>query len=169
MPRDPEQQGRLVAGVYASVAFRLFRDIVEAGVLPAGDAAATERARAEWGCFALYACVRGLVAGSGFHRETALALDTLHAQVLAASIEATPVDGAPPPDLVAARYAEYGSIGRASGAAKAIEVERRLGAAAARHMAAPAQASPELIEVVTAMHEALVEGVVQAVREDQGG
>src|SRR4051794_33024737 len=74
MSVDPERRGRDTARLYAEIAPRLFADLEDARLLPgeAGDAVRS-LAQREWECFALYACVRGLVAGGGFNRETARA------------------------------------------------------------------------------------------------
>jgi hypothetical protein len=163
---DPAGRGRALAEFYRQVAPRLFGDLEESGALPAGaNAAAREHARDEWECFALYACVRGLVAAGGFNRETGAAIEALHESVLG-----VPVVGAPDsqPVLlrarVAERYAEYGAIGQAGGAAGAATVTRRLGEAAARHLAAPAPPGEALAEIAGALHEQLVEGATEAVR-----
>ncbi|HEY3216894.1 MAG TPA: hypothetical protein VGK93_10425 [Candidatus Eisenbacteria bacterium] len=191
MIRDPEHRGRFAAEFYASVAPRLFDDIVESGVLPAASPDAVRRAHAEWECFALYACVRGLVAAGGFNQETSRALDAMHEAALADEARSRPPGEAPnpvpsegpgpapgetadPPPaeestkrrvLISERYAEYGSIGQEGGATGAATVGLRLGKAAAQHMAAPAAATEELATLVASLHEALVEGVAEAVRQ----
>ena len=82
MIQDPARRGRSLAAFYDAVSPRLLRDLEESGALPAeADAAARERWRTEWECFALYACVRGLVAAGGFNRETGAAIDALHEAV----------------------------------------------------------------------------------------
>jgi hypothetical protein len=123
-------------------------------------------ARAEWQCFALYACVRGLVAAGGFNRETAAAIDALHERVLEDWMAAAPaVEGFESlRDRVAERYREYGEIGQSGGASGAATVTRRLGEAAARHMAASDLPPEALVELVGALHETLVEGSAEAVR-----
>src|SRR2546428_12062090 len=74
MITDPVRRGRALADFYRAVAPRLFRDLEESGVLPdAGDPQARALAREEWECFALYACVRGLVAAGGVNRENGAA------------------------------------------------------------------------------------------------
>jgi len=163
---DPVRRGHALAEFYRSVAPRLFRDLEETGALPGGaDAGARERARDEWECFALYACVRALVAAGGFNRETGAAIEALHESVLG-----LPVAGEPrsrPVERrvqVAERYAEYGAIGQAGGAAGADTVTQRLGEAAARHMAAPASAGEALEEIAGTLHEQLVEGASESVR-----
>jgi hypothetical protein len=155
MIADPEARGRALAGLYRDVAPRLFVEIEDSGLLE-GDADARRRARTEWECFALYACVRGLVAAGGFNRETARAIEAFHEELLA--------DG---PDaarraLVSERYAEYGAIGQAGGAAGAATVTRRLGEAAARRMAGTEGSG--LADLAGTLHESLVEGATEAVR-----
>jgi len=155
---DPERRGRALAEFALAAIPRLWRDVAESGGLAAGDAVL----RSEWECFALYACVRGLVGAGGFNRETASAIDAMHAVVLerwsdedAAAFDARRA-------RVAERYAEYGGIGQAGGAAGAATVTARLGAACARHLGAGDDV--ELGALVGAVHEALVEGAAEAVR-----
>jgi len=153
---DPARRGRALAELFLRLGPRLFEEIVEAGVLPQGPGASAATARAEWDCFALYACVRGLVAAGGFNRETAAAIDALHGHALepaAAAIKA----------MASERYAEYGAIGQAGGSAGAATVALRLGEAAARHMVAGEPAAA-LAELVGALHESLAEGAAEAVR-----
>src|SRR5467141_2797806 len=102
---DPARRGRTLAELVMRLGPRLFEEIVEAGVLPRGPEALPPTAPSEWDCFALYACVRGLVAAGGFNRETAAAIDALHEQAL---------DPADPTlrALASERYAEYGAIGQ---------------------------------------------------------
>jgi hypothetical protein len=121
------------------------------------------RVRAEWACFALYACVRGLIAAGGFNRETAAAVDALHATVTDAWAEAHAIPGAR--ERVAERYAEYGTIGQAGGASGAKTVGRRLGEAAARHMSGEVPPPAGLAEMAGALHEALAEGAAESVRQ----
>jgi len=160
-----------VAKLFLEIEPRLFFDLEETGVLSAAtDGPLEAQARREWECFALYACVRGLVAAGGFNRETAAAIDALHEAVLDAwqphehsgeTLEARR-------QLIAERYAEYGEIGQAGGKSGAATVTRRLGEAAARHMTAPAEAAPELVELVGALHESLAEGSADAIRREEG-
>jgi hypothetical protein len=167
MIRDPERRGHALAMFFQAVEPRLFADLTEAGVVPlAGDAAQAEHARGEWECFALYACVRGLVAAGGFNRETAAAIDALHEHVLAGWVRQAPAPGGfeARRDRIAERYAEYGGIGQAGGAAGAATVSRRLGEAAARHIARRDPPPAELAELVGALHETLAEGAAEAVR-----
>jgi len=164
---DPERRGEALARFYLEVAPRLWTDLVESGLLPAApDDAAIHRARIEFDCFLLYACVRGLVAAGGFNRETGAAIDALHQAVLeqwmseAADLEAFQARRA----LVAERYAEYGDIGQQGGAAGAATVQTRLGTAAARHMTLETEPAPSLAELAGSLHETLVEGAAEAVR-----
>jgi hypothetical protein len=165
MIADPERRGRALASFYAAVAPRLLADLEESGQVALEPAAARARVRLEWEGFALYACVRGLVAAGGFNRETARAIDALHGAVLetwmaeADSLESFETRRA----NLAPRYEEYGRIGQEGGAAGASAVTARLGEAAARHMCA--EGSPALATLVGALHEALVEGATVAVRE----
>jgi len=109
--------------------------------------------------------VRGLVAAGGFNRETARAIDALHDQVMAAWAGETSLEPIERRRArVAERYAEYGSIGQEGGAAGAASVTARLGAAAARHLAAPSGGEDALAEVAGGLHEALAEGAAEAVR-----
>lgn len=167
MIADPGGRGRALAMFFVEVAPRLWTDLIEAGVLPAApDDAAVHRARIEFECFLLYACVRGLVAAGGFNRETGAAIDAMHEAVLeqwmseAADLDAFQARRA----LVAERYAEYGDIGQQGGAAGAATVEGRLGLAAARHMTLEPEPSGPLAALVGALHETLVEGAAEAVR-----
>jgi hypothetical protein len=165
--RDPSRRGQALAEFYFTVEPRLYADLDEAGVLPTrDDPARAERVRGEWACFALYACVRGLIAAGGFNRETAAAIETLHERVVAAWRDASPDLGADEGrrSRIAERYAEYGTIGQAGGASGAATVTRRLGEAAARHMTGEGTAGAELAEMVGSLHESLAEGAAEAVR-----
>ncbi|MGH7730995.1 MAG: hypothetical protein ACRENJ_07060 [Candidatus Eiseniibacteriota bacterium] len=167
MIRDPSRRGRALAEFYLTVEPRLFVDLDEAGVLPAhDDPARAERVRNEWACFALYACVRGLIAAGGFNRETGAAIDALHERAMAAWWNAGPGDGGDEwrRTMIADRYAEYGTIGQAGGASAAATVARRLGEAAARHMAEEGPVHGALAETVGSLHETLAEGAAEAVR-----
>jgi len=168
--RDPSRRGQALADFFLAVESRLYADLDEAGVLPVRDDLAHEqRVRAEWACFALYACVRGLIAAGGFNRETGAAIETLHERVVAAWQEATPDPGADEArrKRIAERYAEYGTIGQAGGASGAATVTRRLGEAAARHMTEAGTASAELAEMVGALHESLAEGAAEMVKSGE--
>ena len=164
MIRDPARRGAALAAFFASVEPRLFADLEEAGVL--ADPSDPVRVRDEWACFALYACVRGLIAAGGFNRETATAVETFHERAVAAWWNAEALPG----DLrarIAERYAEYGTIGQAGGASAAATVGRRLGDAAARHMAGEDAPGSVLAEMVGALHESLAEGAAEAVRQGE--
>src|SRR5258706_8115896 len=99
MITDPARRGRALAELYLRLAPRLFDEILESGLLPGPDAP-TDAARTEWGCFALYACVRGLVAAGGFHPET---VGPLHAPPQAALQPRAP----PSRPLAPQRHAQY--------------------------------------------------------------
>lgn len=180
MIRDPQRRGQALAQFFLGVEPRLYADLMEAGVLspaadpaqsgptsPTSERAPADRARGEWGCFALYACVRGLVAAGGFNRETAAAIDALHERVLAAWRKDPPAHDSfeAHPDWIAERYAEYGGIGQSGGASGAATVTQRLGQAAARHMDPCDPPPPGLSELVGALHETLAEGAAEAVRQ----
>jgi hypothetical protein len=157
MIQDPERRGQALAEFYRDVAPRLLLELEQSGLL---GGPATEEARGEWECIALYACVRGLVAAGGFNRETGRALDAFHEAVLADSPESSPRRA-----LVSRRYEEYGAIGQAGGAAGAATVTERLGARAAEYLAAPNPPPAGLAEQVGDLHEALVEGATESVRQ----
>ncbi|HYM80904.1 MAG TPA: hypothetical protein VEY91_05780 [Candidatus Limnocylindria bacterium] len=160
---DPERRGRVLADLYRVLGPRLFDDLEESGLLQGAPPA---QARAEWECFALYACVRGLVAAGGFNRETGAALDAFHETLLSEALAGTEsMEGfTERRGLVARRYEEYGAIGQEGGASGAATVASRLGVAAARHLTAPESPPDGLAELVGALHEALVEGAAEAVR-----
>jgi hypothetical protein len=161
---DPDARGRTLAAFFLDIEPRLFADLEESGCIPAS--ALPHRARREWECFALYACVRGLVAAGGFNRETAAAIDGLHTAVLEEWMTHTIADENfdQRRARISERYAEYGAIGQQGGAAGAETVTARLGAAAAAHIAAPIEPHEGLADVVGGAHEALVEGATEAVR-----
>lgn len=167
MIRDPRRRGQVLAEFFLSVSPNLFADLEEAGVLPGtGDPALRDRARREWDCFALYACVRGLVAAGGFNQETAGAIEALHERVLAAwgVADSGPEGSRARQAQVSERYAEYGGIGRQASASQAATVARRLGEAAARHMGGGGPAPAALAELAGSLHESLAEGAAEAVR-----
>ncbi len=171
MIRDPLERGHALAEFYFTVEPRLYADLDEAGALPIRTGPdAEERVRAEWACFALYACVRGLIAAGGFNRETAAAIEALHERVVSAWQAARPDPGADETrrQRIAERYAEYGTIGQAGGAKGAATVARRLGEAAAGHMMGGATASSAMAEMVGALHESLAEGAAEAVKAGLG-
>ena len=164
---DPDRRGREVAAIFLDHAPRLFDDIAASDVWArsGADPGQASNARREWEAFALYACVRGLVAGGGFNRETAAAIDALH-DAVAAHWRAQSRDEAAERAHVSVRYAEYGEIGQEGGASGAESVTLRLGSAAARHMAGeqPGEDRGELAELVGALHESLAESVTEHVR-----
>ncbi len=167
MISDPLRRGHALAEFFRAVEPRLFADLEEAGVLsPTDNPVLAGRARSEWECFALYACVRGLVAAGGFNRETAAAIDALHERVLSGWMEEASAAGVYEArrDRIAERYAEYGAIGQEGGAAGAATATRRLGEAAARHIARQDPPPADLAELVGALHETLAEGAAEAVR-----
>ena len=168
MIRDPLRRGQTLADFYLAIEPRLHADLDEAGLLPPReDAARAAAVRGEWACFALYACVRGLIAAGGFNRETAAAVEALHERVLAAwgAAPAESAEGEARRRLIAERYAEYGTIGQAGGASGAATVPRRLGEAAARHMVAGGEPPVGLAEMAGALHESLAEGAAETVRQ----
>lgn len=145
-------RGSALAHWFAELEPGLWQDIVESGAVPAET---LSRARDEWRALALYACVRGLVAGGGFSRDTADAVDQLHAT-------ATRDWSADARAMTAERYAEYGGIGQALQHAGAGAVDGRLGEAAAAHAAGPA--NEELAEVFAALHASLADAAAEVVR-----
>jgi len=153
-PLDARAAGRAAADLYRGAADRLFADLVDAGAAPAGDA----DARMEWDAFALFACVRGLVAASGFVPRTVDAIDALHGEVLGDEAGERRA-------LIARRYSEYETIAQAGGASAAAEVPARLGAAVARHLGT-AEPVPDLAELLGSIHESLAEAVVALVSGD---
>ena len=168
MIRDPSERALALAGFFLAIEPRLWTDLDEAGVLPRGtETAASAGARDEWRCFALYACVRGLIAAGGFNRETGAAIEALHERVVATWRDAAAVPGGDEAlrRRISDRYAEYGTIGQTGGASGAATVGRRLGEAAARHMSGGADPDPALAELVGSLHESLAEGAAEAVRQ----
>ena len=167
MSADPERRGRAVAALYFEHASALFDMMSASEDWPIEPGPAASRARLEWDAFALYACVRGLVAGGGMNRETAAALDAFHEAVF----DAPRPSGAPPlPEraLISERYREYGAIGQAGGKSGSATVTQRLGDAAARHMlgeTAEEAALAPLGEQVGGLHETLAEIAAEAVRD----
>src|SRR2546421_5199129 len=131
MIANPARRGEALAEFFRTVAPRLFRDLEESDALAGVDPGV---ARVEWEAFALYACVRGLVAAGGFNRETAAAIESLHAHAIGAGDDASDDAERARRARIAERYSEYGAIGQAGGASGAATVTRRLGEAAARHM-----------------------------------
>lgn len=167
MIRDPLGRGRHLASLFLELAPRLFRDVEESGLLQLAAEGDARRARDEWNGFAMYACVRGLVAAGGFNRETGEAIDAFHQAVLAAwdAEEENPERRRRLRALVSERYAEYGAIGQEGGAAGARTSATRLGRRAAAHVSGTQAPGETLIEIVAALHESLVEGASAAVRD----
>ena len=165
MIQDPGARGQALAEFFLEIEPRLFADLSESDAMARGSTAPLDRL--EWACFALYACVRGLVAAGGFNRESASAIEALHDRVMAAweAGAAGPAFAAPgvARARLAERYAEYGAIGQAGGAAGAATVTARLGAAAARHVA-DESAPAGFAELIGELHESLAEGAAEAVR-----
>jgi len=163
---DPRRRGEALHDFYAAVAPRLFDQMVETGEVPAAALAApAHRARREWECLALHACVRGLVAAGGFNLETAAAIDAFHQRVLEAwTLER---DAGEPliarRERLADRYAEYGAIGQEGGAAAAADVPARVGAAWAAHVAG-GDFGEHLASLAGSLQEVLAEGAAEAVR-----
>jgi len=162
---DPARRGEALAEFALAATGRLWNELVEAGEF-ASDATA---ARHAWECFALYACVRGLVEAGGFNRETAAAIDAFHERVLESwrgeSAESLDARRA----RAAERYAEYGAIGQAGGASGAATVTARLGEGCVRHLivvSSPRDATSgrELAELIGGLHESLMQASAEAVR-----
>jgi hypothetical protein len=124
--------------------------------MPARRPADDADARMEWDAFALFACVRGLVAASGFVPRTVDAIDALHGEVLGDEAGERRA-------LVARRYSEYETIAQEGGATAAAQVPARLGAAAARHLGAAGPAA-DVAELLGSIHESLAEAVVALVK-----
>ncbi len=159
---DWRASGHATARLFAESAPRLFDDLIAAGVVPA-DPTARDAARAEWSCFALFACVRGLVAGVGFRKATVEAIDALNTEALGED-EALRA-------LLARRYAEYETISQEGGAAADDTVAVRLGAAGARHLAGAESAAStgptppdDVAELLGSLHESIAEAVVALVK-----
>jgi hypothetical protein len=143
-----------MAAFHRELAPRLFAQLEETAVL-VRTGSVPDQVWVEWECFALYACVRGLVAAGGFNRETAAAIDAM-LEAAAESGEAR--------QRIAERFAEYGAIGQEGGKSGAATVTQRLGLAAARHMAGAEEVDGSLAELVGQLHESLAEGAAEAVR-----
>jgi hypothetical protein len=157
----PLEAGRRVAGLFARSARELFSQLCEAGAVPAGEAERAQSA-AEWECFALFGCVRGIVAASGFAPRTAETIDAMHASVFA-DWDASARHGETADArraLLSRRYEEYETIAQTGGASGAHDAATRLGAAAAKHMFGGADSPADLAELLGSMHEILAEAVV---------
>ena len=164
--RDPDAVGRAVAELFATQSPMLFDDLASSGVLGALDPAARTRALLEWECFALYACVRGIVAGGGFNQETGRAIEALHETAVPARLASASVtDAETIRRRVSERYEEYGTIGQEGGASGAATVTERLGRAAARHMLDADAPPAATVETIGHLHESLTEGVAEIVRD----
>ena len=168
-----ERLGLEIGELFRDQAPRLFADLLESGTLDCGSSPeALERARLEWQCFALYGCVRGIVAGADFGGPTAEVIDAFHA----AAVPDPPGNAgrAAAAELrrrASERYERYADVGKTGGASGAATVTLRLGTEAARHMLG-VEPSPELAELVGGLHETLAEVVADAVRQaraDAGG
>lgn len=158
---EPDAAGARVAALIARSGPSLFQDLADAGAVP-DEAAARERARTEWECFALFGCVRGIVAASGFAPRTVETIDALHGAVFAAW-ESAPRAGDGPVALralLSRRYSEYETIAQTGGASGAHDVATRLGAAAAQHLFGEAPPPADVAVLLGSMHEALAEAVV---------
>ena len=164
MIADPVERGCALAAFHQSVAPSLFEHLAETGLLPAA-APAHAAARGEWDVFSLYACVRGLVAACGFGPETSAAIDALHERVLESWVSKEPdlAAFAARRERMAERYEEYGALARDGGAGGAADLARRLGRAAARHLAGP-DAPEALADLAGALHETLAEGAAEYLR-----
>jgi hypothetical protein len=159
---DPVASGRLLASLFQGVEPRLWTDLTDTGAVPAG---AETAARAEWECLALDACLRGLVAAGGFGERTVEAVDEFHAAVLAGwAGEAGAGDLDERRSRLTARYEEYGRIARELESKGAARVSAMLGATAAAHACSPGAPPESLAALLAAMHEALVEGAMAALR-----
>jgi len=156
---DPQARGAALADFFGRVSPALWGDLVASGLLAADD----ERASREWSCFALLACVRGMVAAGGFNARSKDAIDAFHAAVLEQRTGHDPVDE-PIAPLVAERYAEYEPIAQAGGKSGADSVALRLGERAASHVGARAGADAELAAALGDLYEALAEGAAESVR-----
>ena len=158
---EPREAGARVAALIAHSGPKLFQDLADAGVVP-DAAAARERARDEWDCFALFGCVRGIVAASGFAPRTVETIDALHAAVFAAWDSAPHAGDGPEARraLLSRRYSEYETIAQAGGASGAHDVATRLGATAAQHLFGDAPVPADVAVLLGSMHEALAEAVV---------
>jgi hypothetical protein len=164
--RDPEAVGRDVAELFAAQAPALFEDLVSSGLLGALDGEARTLALLEWECFALYACVRGIVAGGGFNRESGRAIEVLHDTAVPSRLaSARSTDAETLRRRVSERYEEYGTIGQEGGASGAATVTERLGRAAARHMMDAETPPAAAVETIGHLHESLAEGVAEIVRD----
>jgi hypothetical protein len=163
----PDARGRDLAAFFLEVEPSLWRDLCGSGALHDSGAA---RARREWECFLLYACVRGLVAAGGFGDDNMLAMDALHDAVVA-RWEQDSAAGEPLEAIrarVAERYDEYGSIGQTHEAGGPQSVVSELGSAAARHLSGTDIADAELGVIAGELHDAVMQGATERVRRAEG-
>lgn len=161
---DPVRRGRALGAFYLRLEPGLWDDVSDSGLLAGAD---LPSARAEWGCFALYACVRGLVAAGGFGEENARAIDALH-ETIADHWESEPPSFEPVSERrkrLTERYEEYGAIGQNHEARGNDFVTARLGEAAARHVSGTDIAHVELGIMLGELHEAVAHGAAESVRE----
>lgn len=164
MIEDPVLRGRSLGTFFLRLEPGLWSDIVDSGLLPVDDEA---RARAEWECFALYACVRGLVAAGGFGDENSQAVDSLH-DAVAEAWDAAPESTGGSAERrahAATRYDEYGTIVRLQSARGDEVLTAKLGEAAARHVSGTDIAHAELGIMLGELHDAVVHGATESVRE----
>lgn len=163
---DPVARGQTLAAFFLRLEPGLWRDIVDSGLVP--DPADPE-ARAEWEAFALHACVRGLVAASGFGPECSRSVDALH-DAVAERWKAAPDawgDADERRAQVAIRYEQYGEIARNLAARGDDAVIERLGEVAARNLSGTDIASAELGRMLGELHEAVSHGAAESVREPE--
>jgi hypothetical protein len=153
--------GRALAEYHAQVEPALWADLLESGVF--ADAP-LQTARAEWECLALHACVRGLVAASGFGDTTADTLDAMHERVLEAWTAEDAASAAARRERVAARYDEYGRIGQERESDGPGAVASALGLAASAHVFEPRVAGVAAASMLAGLHEAMTEGAAEVVR-----
>jgi hypothetical protein len=158
---DPAQRGRSLGEMYLRLEPALWSDITDSDLLVAGD---EDRAHREWECFALYACVRGLVAAGGFDDENVRAIDAMHDAVATSWDAAAPGTAAQRREHAAQRYDEYGELVRHHAAEGDDVVTARLGEAAARHVSGTDIAHAELGIMLGELHEAIVQGAAESVR-----
>ena len=153
----PDEAGQRVAALFESAAMRLFEDLAQSGAIPEPARAS---ARQEWDYYALFGCVRGIVAARGFAPKTADTINTLHSEVFRLW-DATALGGMDTTRraTLGRRYEAYETIAQAGGAAGADDVAQRLGAEAARHMIGE-DAAADIVDILGSMHELLAEAVV---------
>jgi hypothetical protein len=152
--------GERLARFHFDVGLPLHAELVAAGLVP------SSASRDEWECLALHACLRGLVAASGFNIETAQAVDAFHAAVREEWVrEHGEAEAAARSARAAERYREYGVLGQEGGAKGAATAPARIGAAAARHLTG-GEPDSGLVELVAHLHESIAEGAAEMLRTD---